>query len=505
MTAGRLQSRRITRRQLLKGAGATASAALLGGGAFAAVELGADRSPEIGGRPLLHPASPWTTYRSRPDLRPPAVVARGEGSASGYLFLGPGSIGGSQSGPLIADHDGALVWFKPLRWPLWTASFTPSQYRGRPVLTWWEGEVILPLGYGKGEGVIVDHSYREIARVRAANGRQMDVHEFRITPEGTALFACYPQTVRQDLSGIGGPRDGSVLEAVIQEIDLLTGRLLLEWRSLDHVPVSDSYRRLAEPYDYLHVNSISIAPDGNLLISARHTWTLYKLDRRTGAVIWRLGGKRNQFEVSSEARFTWQHDARYRAADRITLFDNGSDGRTTSERQSRGVVLAIDDRRRTAQLAEDYRHPSPLLSASMGNLQVLPGGNTLVGWGSQPYITEFTGDGDPVAEVALVRGQQSYRAFREPWHGAPPDRPAVAVHRDRNGHRVLYASWNGATEVARWQLHIGSDEAALVPVSAVARTGFETPIPIGSSARFAMVTALDGASRALGRSPTVKL
>ena len=141
----------------------------------------------------------------------------------------------------------------------------------RPALSWWEGKIIAP-GYGQGEAVIVDSAYRELTRVRAGNGARMDMHELQITPEGTALFFCYPRVVAADLSPMGGPAKGRVLESVFQELDLRSGRVLLEWRSLDHIPLADSYKPPADPWDYVHLNSIRVAPDGNLLVSARHTW-----------------------------------------------------------------------------------------------------------------------------------------------------------------------------------------------------------------------------------------
>ena len=145
-------------------------------------------------------------------------------------------------------------------------------------------------GYGQGEAVILDDSYAELMRIRAPGGRQMDTHELRLTPEGTALFTCYPQTVPTDPLGCWRTRNGQALEAIFQEVDLRTAHLLLEWRSLDHIPVSESYEPLGEPYDYLHLSSIDVAPDGHLLVSAQHACALYKLGRRTGRVIWAQAG-----------------------------------------------------------------------------------------------------------------------------------------------------------------------------------------------------------------------
>jgi hypothetical protein len=490
-----------TRRQLLKRAGGAAGLLGLGGAALAADQLLGPRAA-----PSSHAAAPrrvWQ-FHSLPGLRPVDVTVT-TGSLPGYVFLGPGSLGTIQGGPIIVDPDGEPVWFRPLRWPTWESNFAATSYRGQPALAWWEGVVQAPLGYGRGEGVIVDTSYHELARVRAAGGRDADVHEFRLTPQGTALLTCYPQIVEADLSSIGGPRRGRVLESVFQEIDPGTGSLLLEWRSLDHIPITESHRPPEDLYDYLHVNSIDVLPDGNLLVSARHTWTLYKLDRRSGAVIWRLGGKRSDFKLGHGARFTWQHDARHRPDGSITLFDNGSDGRQYTASESRGVVLAIDERARTARLAAEYRHPSRLISVSMGSVQLLPGGNVLVGWGSQPYASEFTPGGKLVADAEMPKKEQSYRSFSMPWIGKPSDRPAVAAAGKRSGGTTLFASWNGATEVTNWLLHAGPSHRRLHPVGVASRSGFETAIGLDGDFSYAAVTALDASSRRLARSPTIRL
>src|SRR5262249_41417051 len=152
----------------------------------------------------------------------------------------------------------------------------------------------------------------------------------------------------------------------------------------DHVPVSESHRAPGGVVDYLHVNSIEVLSDDQLLVSARNTWAVYKLDRRSGAVIWRLGGKRSDFAVHRAGRFYWQHDAREPAPGVLTVFDNGSDGPTRSATQSRGLKFAIDERRRTVRLTKSYTHPNPLLASSMGNVQLLPSGHAIVGWGAEP-------------------------------------------------------------------------------------------------------------------------
>jgi hypothetical protein len=506
----------LTRRQLLLGAGGAAAVAAAGGVLAAELTNGGPAVRPI--RSFLVPrAGRAHAFHSRPDLRPPAVTLTageslglsGDDAAAALLFLTPAAehlwVHFSQFGSLIVDRDGEPVWFWPAGRNKLTTNLVVAQYRGEPVLTWWEGR-FTKTGYGIGEAVIMDRSYRELARVRAANGRHMDLHEFVLTPEGTALFTCYPETVQADLSLMGGPRDGHVLASVIQEVDVASGRLLLEWRGLDHVPVTDSYKPLGGLYDYLHANSIALTPDGNLLVSARHTWTLYKLERHTGRVLWRLGGKRSHFTLGPHARFAWQHDARQPSDGRVTLFDNGSDGSTRVEHQSRGLVLAVDESRRTVDLEHAYTNPKPLQATALGSLQILPDGNALVGWGTAPYTSEFDRDGSLIADYRMPFGLDSYRASSSRWSATPVDPPAIGVRRDSlTGAKLVYASWNGATDVAGWLVHAGPDTARLEPVGIARRHGFETMIPLDPRLRYASVTALDASNGRLGRSRTLRL
>ena len=188
-----------------------------------------------------------------------------------------------------------------------------------------------------------------------------------------------------------------------------------------------------------------------MIVSARNTWAAYKIDRRTGRVLWRLGGKRSDFTVGTGARFEWQHDVREHADGVVSVFDNAA--APEEEPQSRALLLALDTKRMHVSLERAYMHrPERVLSHFLGDTQLLANGNVFVGWGGAPYVTEFTRSGAIAFDARLPRGGESYRAFRFPWVGRPTDRPALAARAGR-----LYASWNGATEVASWQLLEGAD------------------------------------------------
>jgi hypothetical protein len=493
---------RLTRRQLVKvGAGLAAV-----GGGLGASELlrgtGTERrlsAAVSGGR------TPVRTFLSRPDLKPPGLAVRGTTDSPGFVLLDAAWGQGSQAGPLIVDNAGEPVWFNPLSGGALATNLRVQTYGGEDVLTWWEGRETQY--YGQGEGVIVDGSYRELSRVKAVGGRQIDLHEFVLTPEGTALFTCFPQAVKVDLSSMGGARDATVLESVIQEVDLRTGRLLLEWRSLDHISPLESYLSVSEPYDYLHLNSISVTDDGNLLVSGRGAWSIYKLDRRTGAVIWRLGGKRSDFEMGRGAQFFFQHDAVAITRTAIGVFDNGSDGTHSPGDQSRAILLDLDETRRRVRLVRSYTRPQPVLAGAMGSVQVLPNARVLVGWGNAATFSEYGAGGAPLLDARLLtRGAHSYRAFRYPWRGQPHEPPVVSSARDpHTGARTAYVSWNGATDVRHWQVLVGAAPDALSVFGVARRRGFETAISLGTVGGYVAVRALDGDGSPLATSRPVKL
>ncbi len=380
--------------------------------------------------------------------------------------------------------------------------FKVQTYRGEPVLTFWEG---VHTGYGLGEYVILDRSYREVRRVRAGNGYRGDHHEFLITPQDTALLTIY-DPVRVDLSPVGGPEEGVVLDGIVQEVDIESGgEVLLEWHSLEHVGLEESYHRPSKdqrsPFDYFHINSIEVDDDSNLLVSARRTSTVYKIERNTGEVIWRLEGKNSDFEMGPSTRTAWQHDARRQPDGTLTIFDNGD---IKKEELSYGLVLELDEEKMNASLVRNYPHPDRRLAGTQGNMQVLPNGNVFIGWGSNPLFSEFGKDGDLLFNASFPPEVESYRAFRFPWSGQPDDDPALAAERRPEGVVTLYASWNGATEVASWEVLAGPNPGELEAVASAPRKGFETVITVEITEAYVGVRAKNGSGRVLGTSTPIQ-
>jgi Arylsulfotransferase (ASST) len=478
---------------------AVALALLLAGGGLAAWLLtrgGGEAEPSPTAADVLR-------FHSRPRLDPDRVLVtvppRGR-LAPGYVFLavkrGPG-----QDGPQIVDDRGHVVWYRPAPPHTAVTGFRVQRYRGQPVLTWWQGRT--RYGHGMGEYVILDRHYREIARVRAGNGYMGDHHEFQLTPRGTAYMSVYAPR-RADLRSVGGRRDGTIFESIVQEVDVASGRVVWEWHSADHLPVSEGVTppKETKPHDYFHVNAVDEDRPGRLLISARNMHAIYEIDKRNGRVLWRLGGRRSDFRMGPGARFHFQHDAEWRSPNTISLFDNEATPATAE--QSRGLVLRLDMRARTARVVRQYTHPDKLLSIAEGNMQTLPNGNVFIGWGPERHVSELSHDGRLLFDLVVPPRADSYQAFRFPWHGEPLDRPAIAAR--RGGERVTaWASWNGATALRGWQLLAGDDPDALAPLGEPSpRRNFETELRARTDARHVAVVALDAEGRQLGRSRTIE-
>lgn len=503
---------RLTRRQFLPGATGLLAAFGLGGAAGYEVR-GRDRPP-VAGEPTGptaatvptagNPGSGVATYVSRPDLRPATVRITeltdrtAVNDSPRFIVLAPMAdipYKSLQRGPMLIDRRGRVVWYQPGSDS--TFDVQVQMYQGRRVITWWHGALMN--GWGSGVGEIVDETYTPIATVGDAKTRPIDLHEFQLTSRGTAL-ASYYEARPYDLSPIGGAKNGVLLVSHALEIDVATNRTLLDWVSIDHVGLAESYQPLpgsaAQEFNFFHINSIAESHDGHLLISGRNTWCVYKVHRTTGEVIWRLNGKRSDFKVPDNAGFSWQHHVRSHGRSKLTVFDNAN----ITGHSSLGLILELDERRREVSLKQAFQHPAKFVAGTLGSVQVRPNGNVFIGWGAQPYFSEFAPDGTLLVDGQFNSETRSYRTFLTDWHGRPTDQPTMVARADAGGGFVIYASWNGATEIDHWTVLAGSDPASLQPVGSQPWTGFETTIVVNSDGPLFQVAAVDRDGNELGRS-----
>jgi hypothetical protein len=444
-------------------------------------------------------------YLSAPTLTPSSVTittpARA-GAAPGDLFLAPYQ-GRGTAGPMITDQSGNLIWFHPLPAGEAATNFRPQQYDGQTVLTWWQGRT-LQLGFGQGEDEIYTSSYQPLAVVKAGNGYRADLHEFLITPQGTAWIDAF-DPVQLNLAKIGGLADAYVNDSIVQEIDIKTGLVMWEWHAFGHIPLSASHSAVPHTnnWDYVHINSIDPGTSNDLLLSSRNTWTLYDVDLHSGAIEWELGGKHSSFQLGPGVQFYWQHDAMWEPGGLISVFDNGSS--PPEEKQSRGLLLAPDLATHTVTLVKAFTNPTrTLLTSSQGDLLNLGDGDWLMGYGGLPNFTEYNSAGAVVLDGSLGLDVQDFRSYFAPWSAQPKTAPSIAAQTAASGATTVEASWNGATDVSAWRLLAGVSATSLQTVTTANATGFQTTLSAGNAGPYVEVEAIGSGGQTLASSATIK-
>ncbi|GME47107.1 Arylsulfotransferase [Neofusicoccum parvum] len=480
----------------------------------------------------LYGAYPWREYTSF-DLASPRVNVL-ESSVQcdqGYVFLEPRGRSVSTPGPMILDHEGNLVYMEKKYGE--AMDFRPQKYKGEDYLTFWSGTD--DGTHGRGSYYMLDSSYEVKYTINPANGLEGDLHEFEITENGTALMTIY-EIIPADLSSVGGPTDGWIYDGLFQEIDIETGHLIFEWRASTHYAINETFNELkshgnsrSDAWDFFHINSVDKDATGNYYISSRYMHTVTCISP-TGTVLWKLGGRHSSFTDLSDGaatNFTWQHHVRHHANNTLTIFDNGAydnNRHLATAANSRGLIVQLDTANMTATLLAALVSPARILAHSQGSVQLLPSGNAFVGWGHSAAYTEFAPDGTVLCDAHFGASAffgwgwvKSYRAHKGRWVGAPRTDPDIA----RKGRGRVFASWNGATEVAAWQLQ-GAEEAAVERElgdgeerdvkeggdgwtdigDKVAKTSFETQLWVAGAgdAPYVRAVALDGRGKVLGTS-----
>jgi Arylsulfotransferase (ASST) len=458
------------------------------------------------------------SFVSAPNLHPPklhtnvktvsAKLAPGDFLVDNFPNVtAPGPMTG-EGGPLVLNAALQPIWSHPVGTDVTSTNLRQQTYQGKPVLSWWQGVVTNSGVSTSGQVDVVNQDYRTVATLEAQAPWIISVHDAVIS--GSDIWVTSYRNVPEDLSAFGGPVTGTVYDSGVQKYDLKTGKLLYTWDALNpgatpNIPLSDSEQpapAAATPaatlWDAYHLNSVQLLPDDKILVSMRNTWAAYLINTKTNKIVWTLGGKASSFDIAPDAQFAWQHDVQLLPDGEVSLFNDdcceivGPGQFAKPNGASRGMVLALNSSRHTASLVSGYSHTSPPLDpAFLGSMQVLPNGNALVGWGSQPYFSEFTKSGQLVLDAVLPGKDLSYRAlFTNAWVGTPYFPPSGAARKVK-GRTTVYASWNGDTQVVRWKVLAGSNPNHLPTVATKAKSGFETAIQVKGSHKVYKVQAFD--------------
>jgi hypothetical protein len=268
--------------------------------------------------------------------------------------------------------------------------------------------------------IVLDSFLNPVDTLYMKNGYLADAHDVLLLENGHVIMESYdPQQLDMSKVTEGGDPNATVIGLVIQELDE-NRDLIFEWRSWDHFRITDSYNNLlASIVEYVHGNSLDADSDTTLIFSSRNMNEITKISRSTGKILWRLGGKNNEFDFSNDPRrFSAQHSVMRQKNGNLTLFDNGNGSEPL---YSRGIEYEIDEDKRTVSLKNEYRHNPDVFAYVTGNLQRLENGSTFIFWGSivgqiGHAITEYDPAGGMTFEAKFdLSTYPTYASYRTKW------------------------------------------------------------------------------------------
>jgi hypothetical protein len=439
--------------------------------------------------------------------------------ANGYIFagqkydLGP-APDGSAIGPDIVDDHGRQVYFAQSPAGQRATDVRAQTYRGQRVLTFWQGGSTVTPGIGEGNNYIYDQHYKLIRTIHAhgtEDGQplQADQHEFLLTPGNSAIIVAYAPTHIQWKG-----KSQAIWDCVIQEINLATAKVVFEWHSLTHVSPARSHVPVPtdnSAWDYFHINSVKIDTDHNLIVSARHTWAFYKVNRHHGNIMWQVRsgnhttGAGSTFTIGKGAAFAWQHDPEPLGNNEYRVFDNNwNQDPNTPKGPAHVVIMKLDLAHHTATNLGHIDYSGPTMYAgSQGDNQQLPAGHVLIGWGAGGDITEVNANRQQILDAAFEgTGFNTYRAYKSPWVGTPSTKPSISMH-TAGGKKQADVVWNGASTVARWRILIGPSPSNLSSIGTTGWRGLDTAFRLSSWRAYIKAVALDSRGRVLGRTAAI--
>ena len=397
--------------------------------------------------PVFKSINKFLSTDSLPTDYPQVNVGTSNNPSPGNIFITNQGRGDTSIGYflMILNNDGSTLEYKKLPKPA-------NLFKMEP-----DGDLSYNIT-ADGTRIILDTSLSPIDTFQCGNGYKANGHDFLLLPNGHAImFANDREPVNMSKIVAGGDTNAIVTGVIVQELDA-SKNVVFQWRSWDYIPDTDSYYDLtAASIDLLHANGLAVDADGNILVSMRHLSSIVKINRQTGDVMWMLGGKQNNFtfinehEYNAPTYFSYQHDIAVLPNGDITLFDNGNQH---SPEYSRAVEYKLDENNMTATLVWEYRHNPDIFATSMGSVQRLPDGNTMVGWGqgsaliNNPIFTEVTPEGSIALEFYLPKTEYSYRAYVYPWKSQQPEATAVNQQNLYEGNTYNFNNDSSSTGIS---------------------------------------------------------
>ncbi|KAK4626733.1 hypothetical protein CLAFUW4_04079 [Fulvia fulva] len=475
--------------------------------------------------------SDLTSFVTRPEIKTPkfnVTIYDQDRISPGYWFVAPYAMifqenhahkyyQPCQTGPTIYDSLGNLVWSGACKVRNQnTCDFRAWEFNGSlftsAILTPFRG-----VDDPQGHGIITDSSFDTIGELHVPpTMHNLNMHELNLIEDGTKAMHILHEPVQMDLSALNQNVDsGWIMDIGFREVDLTTGDLVFEWWAArgGHVSVTESsvpFRGAnikREAWNWFHGNSIEKNEDGDYMLSSRFTDTIYKISGKDGSIIWRLGGSKSSFQ--QDFNFSRQHDARWRHHDdgteTISFLDNAADDTVSNANHSSAMIVKLDRRTMKASLLSEIPRPDGRLTRMRGNHQVLANQNSFVCWSENSYISEHSANGDVLMEAQFASHRfVTYRAYKFNFTSVPSEPPVIKAYAYGTSRAtgasttVVYASWNGATEVVSWRFKTADGTV----IGEKTKSGFETTFQAGGYHADVFAEALAANGSIIGTSAT---
>lgn len=374
--------------------------------------------------------------RPVPSQVPAYEFVQHDSTQTGYYLTAPFGLNAG-NGPMdlppstmVLDADGYLFWYQPV------AARNLLDFTFHP-----EHDLYTYVKFVNPQNVqymLMNRDFEVVDSFTTTNGISPDIHDFQITANKTFLLAGASDSI-MDLSaypfnGMPGSATTHVIGFVVQEFDE-DHNLLFQWNSNDHIPPQATYPFYgynAAAFDYCHGNSIEEDVDGNLLLSFRHLNAVYKIDRQSGKVLWRLGGRTSSFTFTNDQGFSGQHDVRRLPNGNIALFDNANMG--PLPRVSRAVEYRLDTLNWTATKVWEYKYDPEFFSRAMGGHQTTDHRQHLINYGlnfrPEPSFVRTDDAGQLLSELFFQDSIMSYRSSLFDLPVEHIERPVITCSQD---------------------------------------------------------------------------
>jgi hypothetical protein len=346
------------------------------------------------------------------------VYHQHDSSCYGFLLAAPVNIHPTRPGngdyvepQVILDGDGFLLWYGDKEPTVLNTDFkyhpAHKQFSYCAVK-----DSVTYIRY------ILDHKLRIIDSVVNLGGVLPDSHDFLILPDGNYLVTGRLYSIA-DLSGtyfdrVPGSKRTKLLGLVIQVINR-KHELVWQWNSNEHINPAefvDSYGYDSTMFDYCHGNSVSVANDGNYLVSFRNMDAVYKIDKNTGKTIWVMGGESGSFSFTNDNGFSGQHHVLQLPNGNVTVYNNGN---SLVPKRTEAIEYKIDTQYNTASYVWKARLRPGFYSQGMGSFQTCRNGNRLIGYGQvhfpDPAIQLMDSTGKLLFEILYENEVMSYRSY----------------------------------------------------------------------------------------------